>query len=154
MKIPYIVLALGTGILVSCHQQGQQQQNSVVTDSLPAETEKKVNCYEKVLGRDTIQLTLSYQDSVASGKLVYNFFEKDKNTGEFRGIVHHGIIRGKYTFFSEGVESSRRVIFKVTKEQAFEAVPESIDQQGFPVFPIDDSQLKFDSIPLEEGACK
>lgn len=153
MKTPYIVLTLGAGILVSCHQQGQQQ-NSVVTDSLPVETEKKVNCYEKAVGRDTIQLTLSYQDSVATGRLVYNFFEKDKNAGEFRGIRHHEIIRGKYIFFSEGVESTRPVIFKVTKEQAFEAIPESFDQQGIPVFPTENSQLKFDSIPLEAGACK
>lgn len=153
MKTPYIVLALGAGILVSCHQQAQQQ-NAVVTDSLPVETEKKVNCYEKVAGRDTIQLTLSYQDSVATGRLVYNFFEKDKNTGEFRGIRQHDIIRGKYIFFSEGVESSRPVVFKVTKEQAFEAIPESFDQQGIPVFPAENNQLKFDSIPLESGACK
>lgn len=153
MKIPYIVLALGTGILASCHQQGQQQ-TTAVKDSLPVETEKKINCYEKTLGRDTIQLTLTYQDSVATGKLVYNFFEKDKNTGDFKGILHQGIVRGKYTFYSEGVESSRPVIFKVTKEQAFEAVPESFDQQGIPVFPVDDSQLKFDSVPLESGACK
>lgn len=153
MKTPYIVLTLGAGILLSCHQQGQQQ-NSVVTDSLPVETEKKVNCYEKAVGRDTIQLTLSYQDSVATGRLVYNFFEKDKNAGEFRGIRHHEIVRGKYIFFSEGVESSRPVIFKVTKEQAFEAIPESFDQQGIPVFPAENSQLKFDSIPLEAGACK
>ncbi|MBO9732762.1 MAG: hypothetical protein J7623_29235 [Chitinophaga sp.] len=153
MKTPYIVLALGTGILASCHQQGQQQ-TTAVTDSLPAETEKKVNCYEKTLGKDTVLLTLTYQDSVATGKLVYNFFEKDKNTGDFNGIVHQGIIRGKYTFYSEGVESSRPVIFKVTKEQAFEAVPESFDKQGIPVFPADDNQLKFDSVPLEAGACK
>jgi hypothetical protein len=153
MKTPYIVLALGAGILVSCHQQGQQQ-NNVVTDSLPVETEKKVNCYEKVVGRDTIQLTLSYLDSVATGRLVYNFFEKDKNSGEFRGIRQRDIIRGKYIFFSEGVESTRPAIFKVTKEQAFEAIPESFDQQGIPVFPAENSQLKFDSIPLESGACK
>jgi len=153
MKTPYIVLALGTGILLSCHQQGQQQ-SSVVTDSLPAETEKKVNCYEKAVGRDTIQLTLSYQDSIATGTLIYNFFEKDRNRGEFKGILHNGIIRGKYIFFSEGVESSRPAIFKVTKEQAFEALPDSIDSQGLPVFNLDNSQLKFDSIPLEAGACK
>lgn len=153
MKIPYIVLALGTGILVSCHQQGQQQ-TTVKADSIPAETEKAVNCYEKVVGRDTIQLTLHYVDSVATGTLAYNFFEKDKNTGTFQGIVHSGIIRGKYVFFSEGVESSRPAIFKVTKEQAFEALPESIDHQGLPVFSTDNSQLKFDSIPLEAGACK
>jgi hypothetical protein len=154
MKTPYIVLALGAGILVSCQQQGQQQ-GSAVTDSLPPiEREKKINCYEKAIGKDTIQLTLMYQDSIATGKLVYNFFEKDKNTGEFKGIVDQGIIRGKYIFFSEGVESSRPVIFKVTKEQAFEAIPDSFDNQGLPVFPTENSQLKFDSIPLESGACK
>lgn len=156
MKTPYILLALGAGIFASCQQQGQQQQTNVVKDSLPpvVEKEKSNHCFEKVLGRDTIQLRLTMHDSVATGTLVYNYFEKDKNTGEFNGLISNGIVRGKYVFFSEGVESSRQVIFKISDHEAYEALPDSIDHQGLPVFNTRNEALKFDNIPLVEGACK
>lgn len=156
MKTPYILLALGAGLFASCNQQGGQQQTNTVQDSLPpvVEKEKSNHCFEKVLGRDTIQLRITMHDSVATGTLVYNFFEKDKNTGQFNGIVSNGIIRGKYVFYSEGVESSRPVIFKISDHEAYEALADSVDRQGVPIFNSDNAALKFDNIPLVEGACK
>lgn len=154
MKTPYIFLALGAGIIASCQQQGQQQ-NSTVADSIQTVVPvKETNCYTKIVGRDTIQLTLTYQDSVATGTLLYNFFEKDKNRGEIKGLLNKGIIRGKYVFYSEGVESSRPIIFKIDGQQAYEALPDSIDNQGLPVFDTDNTRLRFDSIPMVAGACK
>ncbi|WP_143059159.1 hypothetical protein [Chitinophaga arvensicola] len=153
MKTSYLLLALGAAIFTSCHQQGQQQ-TAVVTDSLPVEREKTSHCYEKVMGRDTIQLRLTMHDSVATGTLVYNFFEKDKNKGTFNGIISKGIVRGKYVFYSEGIESARPVIFKISDHEAFEALPDSIDHQGLPVFSTQNEALKFDTMPLVEGACQ
>lgn len=153
MKTSYIFLALGATILASCHQQGQQQ-TAAVTDSLPVEKEKTNHCYEKVLGRDTIQLRLTMHDSVATGTLVYNFFEKDKNTGTFNGLISKGIIRGKYVFYSEGVENARPAIFKISDHEAFEALPDSLDHEGLPIFNTRNEALKFDNAPLVEGACQ
>lgn len=157
MKTPIILLALAADILVSCQQQASKQAataTDTLTTAAPAEEKNTTHCYIKVVGRDTIQLSISFSDSIATGALLYNFFEKDKNTGKFNGVLHNGIIRGKYTFFSEGVESSRPAIFKISGQQAYEALPESMDRLGQPVFNLDNDKLKFDSIPLVAGQCK
>jgi hypothetical protein len=154
MKTPYIFLALGAGIMASCQQQGQQESSTVADSTQTIVPAPTTNCYTKVVGRDTVQLTLSYQDSVATGTLLYNFFEKDKNRGEIKGLINKGIIRGKYVFYSEGMESTRPVIFKIDGQHAYEALPDSIDSQGLPVFDTDNARLKFDSIPMIAGKCE
>ncbi|PSL46263.1 hypothetical protein CLV51_103239 [Chitinophaga niastensis] len=152
MKTTKILFLLGTVAAFSCHQG--QQTATTNTDPVKAVPLKGNTCYMKILGKDTMLLQLSFLDSVATATLVYNYFEKDKNTGEMKGILHNGIIRGKYTFFSEGISSTRPVIFKLSDNKAYEALPDNMDSQGIPVFNNNNNLLKFDSIPLVESPCK
>ena len=56
-----------------------------------------------------MQLTL--KDTLASGSLVYNFYEKDKNKGTFKGTLKKDTLLANYTFSSEGIFSVRQVVF-------------------------------------------
>ncbi|MFY0255057.1 hypothetical protein ACDQ55_14000 [Chitinophaga sp. 30R24] len=147
MKTTYILLTLVAGAFTACHPGAQQ--STVSTDTvITSPIHIRNACYTKIIGRDTIQLTLNVEDSVATGNLSYNFFEKDKNTGKISGLLHNDILRAQYNYYSEGVESSRPVIFKLTDKTAFEAMPEKIDDQGIPVFSANNQELKFDTIPF------
>lgn len=111
-------------------------------------------CYQKVTGKDTFYLQLIVEDEKVNGVLDYNFFEKDKNTGLIDGSINDNILRATYHFQSEGQNSDRPVVFKVMGEQAYEALADSFDAQGVPVFNSDNSLLKFEPQPYKKVDCK
>ena len=70
-------------------------------------------CYQMTLKRDTVNLQLNVNDTIVTGDLQYDFFEKDRNEGTLKGVLRNDIITGDYTFQSEGTTSVREVIFKI-----------------------------------------
>ncbi|WP_212003350.1 hypothetical protein [Chitinophaga sp. HK235] len=152
MKTLQILSFLAVGALVSCSQSGNQANKN--TDSL--KTAGVITgdlCYQKAIGRDTIQLQLHIQDTVISGQLTYNHFEKDKNTGTIAGKIHNNFIYAQYTFISEGAISTRPVVFHLMDDKAYEAVADSINPEGVPVFTDDTAVLKFEVEPLLKISC-
>lgn len=111
-------------------------------------------CYQKVTGKDTFYLQLIVEDEKVNGVLDYNFFEKDKNTGLIDGTIKDNILRATYHFQSEGQNSDRPVVFKVMGDQAYEALADSFDANGVPVFNSDNGQLKFGPQPYKKVDCK
>lgn len=153
MKTLHLLLTLAVGAAMSCNQTSSQTNKN--TDTLKtAATNTPVNaCYLQVTGKDSVLLRVNYQDSTVSGQLTYNYYEKDKNTGNITGTIHDGIIRANYQFMSEGTQSTRPVVFKITGDQAFEALSDSFSQEGLPVFAADNASLKFNNTPLEKTNC-
>ncbi|NSL87589.1 hypothetical protein ECE50_012140 [Chitinophaga sp. Mgbs1] len=151
MKPLYFLLPLAV-VAASCQQNGQQANKN--TDSLKTSPVNMNTCFAKISGKDSVILHINIQDGNAGGELTYNYFEKDKNTGTLKGQVADGILRADYQFMSEGMQSSRPVVFKISGEQAWEAVADSINPEGIPVFAADNNALHFDSIPLKEISCK
>lgn len=111
-------------------------------------------CYAKSVGRDTFLLRLITSGNTAEGELSYNFFEKDRSKGTIKGNLKDSIIRALYSFQSEGTESKTPVVFKLSGGQVLEAIADSMNPQGEPVFPENNEQLKFDSIPYRKSDCK
>ncbi len=70
-------------------------------------------CFAYTENRDTISMKLILKDSLASGTLIYNLYEKDKNKGTFKGMLRKDTLLADYTFLSEGMRSVRQVAFLV-----------------------------------------
>lgn len=91
-------------------------------------------CYANISGRDTVRLKVETFPNVVTGTLVYNFFEKDKNTGEIEGRLTGDTLLADYTFTSEGIRSTRQVIFLIRDSVAIEGYGDVEEKDGKMVF--------------------
>lgn len=135
----------------------KQQEKSIVPPK-PVAVEAPVSheCYQGVLGKDTIRMDLERRgNEVTSGKLHYQYFEKDNNEGELVGLIKGDTLLATYTFMSEGAATVREVAFlKKGKNyiEGYGAVND--DNQGNVSFK-DTKTLRFDSkVVLVKTYCK
>ena len=70
-------------------------------------------CFRMIIGKDTADLNLILRDSIVTGSLTYNRFEKDDSRGELQGVIRENTLRAWYRFQSEGTISVNEVIFKI-----------------------------------------
>lgn len=99
-------------------------------------------CYEMTIKRDTAFLSLKVEDTLVSGKLRYDWHEKDGNVGTIKGVLRDSLIIADYTFGSEGLISNREVIFKIEDETLLQGFGELVERNGGYMFQ-DRSQLQF-----------
>jgi hypothetical protein len=78
-------------------------------------------------GKNLITFVIEENGNKIKGFLTYELAEKDKNSGKFSGKFENGILIGKYTFKSEGKESTREVAFKVDGDKLIEGYGELND---------------------------
>ena len=76
-----------------------------------------IGCYIATLSQDVYTLNiLSVEGENVSGTLSFKNFQKDSSSGTFVGTYKDDILRGIYSFDSEGMHSDLEVIFKKTEE--------------------------------------
>ncbi|WP_346320510.1 hypothetical protein [Chitinophaga sp. YIM B06452] len=161
MRFIASIFFAATAFLAACNSGGTPGTSDTSDTSAQQQADKTrqmaqagAACYQKVVGKDTFYLQLIVEDEKVNGVLDYNFFEKDKNTGLIDGSINDNILRATYHFQSEGQKSDRPVVFKVMGEQAYEALADSFDANGVPVFNSDNSLLKFEPQPYKKVDCK
>lgn len=108
-----LLLALFTFFaLSSCKKE---ENEPLVTPTVQEEmvaNEFQIICYQGIIKSDTINLSLEIAENQdVKGDLSYLFFEKDKNNGVVVGKMVGDTLKGNYTFMSEGLESSREIVF-------------------------------------------
>ncbi len=139
--------------LISCEKKPIVVDTSAVTKD-PDETVIE-NCYIGILKKDTVSMKLDLKGSKVSGDLIYNHFEKDKNTGKLEGVMKGDTLIANYIFMSEGISSIRQVVFLRngnTLTEGYGAVANTND--GKVVFK-DLSNVKFDTkTVLSKVDCK
>ncbi|GEP97347.1 hypothetical protein [Chitinophaga cymbidii] len=139
---------------------GSGAQQEAANDSLPADNtvvdEPAANtaCYLKAVGKDTFRLKLVVNEEQVAGELRYDPHEKDKSSGTITGVLKDNILRASYSYQSEGMNSTRPVVFKVMGEQVYEALADNFDKNGIPVFSEVNDQLKFDPTPYNKKECE
>lgn len=159
MIIPALSIAIA---FAACQSASTQQPATNTADSIGnTDTSTSTSagipllqCYIQVVGKDTSLLSLSIDQKQVSGKLEYIHFEKDRNSGTFNGTIDGNIIRADYEFMSEGTTSTRKVVFKKENNQLFEAIANSIDKDGLPVYAEKTTELKFTKEPFTATDCK
>jgi hypothetical protein len=141
-------------LFTACNQAGTTGNNDS-TSTEEASTENTIaGCYNKISGRDTSKLSLVIDDNKVNGTLEYRIYEKDKNSGVITGTLQDNILRATYEFQSEGLKSTRDVVFKLMGEQVYEAQADSLNTEGLPVFSPDAALLKFEPVPFKKTACE
>ncbi|MEO5645755.1 MAG: hypothetical protein ABIQ40_13655 [Bacteroidia bacterium] len=142
-------LLLSAIFILSCNNS---QPDSETTETATAGTTPV--CYRYINNKDTVILKINSENGSVSGTLMYNFFEKDKNTGTFKGEMKGNLLIAQYTFMSEGMESVRAVAFKKSGENFIEGYGESEEKNGKDVFKNTDSLNFSNSILLIPYACE
>lgn len=114
-------------LLLSCTNDGRPGPGSEtphpevpVTGVVGPQRLPAPGCYELVSGGDTARLQLQLQDTLIQGTLVYDWKERDGNTGTFKGAVRDSLLKAYYTFESEGMTSVREVTFLIKGDQLLE----------------------------------
>ncbi len=134
MRFSPLLLLFCIVTLVACNNSSQQKPSAINTPVAVAEAADLNGCY----GYKTAKVTISLQartigDSV-TGTLIYNYAEKDDNTGTFKGTFSGDTLFADYTFTSEGMETVREVAFIRNGDKLKEGYGDVEDRDGKIVF--------------------
>lgn len=148
MKKRFVSLFLMTSGFCACTNSTDKVAENRLPDKVVHTDSPKQLCFQSIRGKDTVLLEMEISDhKTASGRLMYHFFEKDKNEGRFTGTIEGDTLLAYYTFTSEGQASVRQVIF-LRKDnswvEGYGAASEGKDTARF----TDISAVTFTGVPL------
>lgn len=145
-----LILAI---LLASCNTQVKETETNS-SAKVEQKNTSETNCYLYAGLSDTVSMNLTHLGDSITGYLVYNFKEKDKNTGTINGSMNGNILIAEYTFLSEGIQSCRQVAFKLEGTSFSEGYGESYSQNDKVVFRNIDSLNFQGPMKLTEIACQ
>jgi len=112
-------------LAAGCSQNEKQTDSSNVAANNSAIATKDsysmVGCRQMIIGKDTANIALQESGDSLYGPLEYKRFEKDSNKGIVCLLKRNGRAEGWYNFQSEGMNSVRQVIFKLSGDSLSEA---------------------------------
>ncbi|HEX5024633.1 MAG TPA: hypothetical protein VFV68_05145 [Agriterribacter sp.] len=137
MKLFQIMLFIAICFAVACNNN--PEQSSSLNDDSRSVPENKIMipnmvCYSGSSGKDTVFLKLEKFPNAVTGSLLYNFFEKDKSSGDIDGRLDGDMLIADYTFMSEGKQSTRQVAFLIQNSMATEGYGPVEEKEGKMVF--------------------
>jgi hypothetical protein len=143
-------------VFVSCKKEKETEETPIAPEEIVVEETVSEECYSTIIKKDTISMSLNVKGNlIASGKLSYKFFEKDKNEGTLVGEIKGDTLFAEYTFMSEGVSSIREVAFLKKGNTYVEGYGDVVDDNKGKVTFKDAKQLKFEgNIVLSKVDCK
>ena len=132
MKPFQITLFIAISFTVACNNPEQSSAPNVDSASVPENKIMIPNmvCYSGSSGKDTVFLKIEKFPNVVTGSLSYNFFEKDKNSGDIDGRLSGDTLIADYTFMSEGKWSTRQVAFLIKDNMAIEGYGAVKEKEG------------------------
>ncbi|MEP7258837.1 MAG: hypothetical protein ABI687_10615 [Flavitalea sp.] len=140
ISIGLMIILPVSAFILSCNDRAIVKEDRVI----PVILNEPAACYGLFSNKDTVLLHFGITDNKASGELVYNLWQKDKNSGTFRGEMNGDTLFANYTFMSEGIESSRELAFLKVGDGFSEGYGRIDEKSGQPDFS-DKSAIKFDS---------
>ena len=161
MKLYFNIFFLISFFVTSCKNKPVEQ-----TIEVPAEAPKEVpaipqsgntppptDCYSYMSNNDTIILQINHIDNQAKGLLIYNYDQKDENIGTIQGSMVNDLLVAEYVFRSEGITSSRQVVFKKQGDAMVEGFGDVQEVNGKMKFK-DIQSLKYnDGMVLKKVPC-
>ena len=115
-----------TVMLSSCRQPSNREE--VASSTLSS------GCYEFAQSNSKILMHLEIKNDSVTGKLLYDFYEKDDNLGGLEGSMKGDTLFAQYTFYSEGMESKREVAFLAKDQRLREGYGNSVETDGIRKF--------------------
>jgi len=146
MKKVLIYLTAGI-LLISCGGRGAN------SNAATAHTADGLYCYVSTENRDTVNIRFDLKQGLVNGELSYRLFEKDASTGHIKGYISGDTLIADYLYSSEGMSSTREVIFLFGDNTLTEGYGEMEEKDRRFVFS-DRSDIHFgDGIRLNKEAC-
>ncbi len=159
MKNQIILSLLSVTLFASCNNsQKQNNQTTDITDTKDTiDNTDKINefddCYAYSKDSSNVMMHLIRNGNLVTGELVYDYFEKDKNTGTIKGEMKGDTLFAEYIFMSEGINSVREVAFLQKGDDLIEGYGDVEEQTAKIVFK-NKAALKFESnITLKKTDC-
>ncbi|MER3375632.1 MAG: hypothetical protein RIM83_13420 [Allomuricauda sp.] len=147
-------------IILAVNCKTKEEKNSSEPEISTEMTEEKMEtsspiletgCYIYEANGNKIRFEITAVSETVLGNLDYALKEKDANTGTFAGVLKDSILIGSYTFVSEGMESTREIVFLLKDDQLIEGYGE-LDETGAAFK--DKNALSFSSsMPLSKTNC-
>lgn len=136
--------------LTSCNNSSEETVDEEKADSV-VQTDF---CYTGIISRDTVLLNVNITDTLVTGGLIYNFFEKDDNKGSLSGKMLGDTMIADYKFYSSGMESMRQVAFLKKDSVMIQGFGPMVERDGKMVF-VSTNEINFGrSIVLSKNACE
>ena len=139
MKYSFLILFLAAIIIASCNSAPKKTTETTTVEDTVKTVENIVmiptsSCYSSTTGKDTVTLKVEVFPNLVTGSLSYKFYEKDSNKGDFEGKLRGDTLFADYKFLSEGVQSTREVIFLINDSVAIEGYGNMEEKNGKMVF--------------------
>ena len=109
-------------------------------------------CYLQILQRDSFTASLQQQGNILTGKLSFNNYEKDKNSGTVTGKLNGQILKLWYNFNSEGMKSVMEVYFKKEGNKLIRGTSD-MGTKGDTSFFLNKDAIKYESGALKKIPC-
>jgi hypothetical protein len=156
MKKVILFSVVFVSIFVSCKKGKEIKQSPISSEEKVVEQSASEECFSAILKKDTVFMSLKLKgNQITSGKLNYNYFEKDKNEGTLAGEIKGDTLFAKYTFISEGVTSNRQVVFLKKGNTYVEGYGDIEDDNNGNVIFKNIKQLNFEgNVVLSKIDCK
>ncbi|MFV5685502.1 hypothetical protein ACM55I_08640 [Flavobacterium sp. GB2R13] len=153
------VIVLGVvfmSVFISCKKENKIEETPIAPEEIVVEELVSEECYSAIIKKDTITMTLNIKGGqLTSGKLSYNFYEKDKSFGTLVGKIKGDTLFADYAFMSEGLATVRQVVFLKKGNTYVEGFGDVVDDNKGKVTFKDAKQLKFEgNIVLSKVDCK
>jgi len=158
MKYTFASSLLLIVVVTSCNNATQPvTESTATTDNLKVVKENtpvaNTVCYAAT-GDNTINLKLQINGNDVTGNLLYQLKEKDSNKGDLTGQLKGDTLLADYTFMSEGVQSTRQVIFLLKDNVAAEGYGDMEDKNGKMIFKNTGAVIFGKGIKLQKVACQ
>lgn len=154
MRKSILILVAVAGCFAACQNTSTEQQIDSLATAPDTSTTPGQACYTYIKNRDTVSLTFTTAGHEIAGKLSYNLYEKDKNSGTVSGMIKGDTIIADYTATGEGTTYISQVAFLKKGDQLLEGYGPSEEKNGKRVF-TNKAALKFgEAIVLSAAPCK
>ena len=112
MKNSILPLFIISILFTACQTENKtdEEEAQLIADSNPVNV-SETHCYSYIKNNDTAKLNFISTNGIVTGELMYNLYEKDKNTGLIEGEMKGDTLIAEYNFNAEGRESIRQVVF-------------------------------------------
>ncbi|MCP1995727.1 hypothetical protein [Flavobacterium sp. HSC-61S13] len=137
-------------VVVALSSCKQEVKDTAALSTSPAATELSEGktteshklLYQHIKNNNELVLDVVREGDSVHGTFIYHISEKDKNTGTIKGVFEGDLLIAEYLFMSEGVTSTRQVVFKVEDNALLEGYGDIEEKEGKVVFK-DVNQLKY-----------
>ena len=149
MNLKNTILLSSISFLVACNGEPKISTENVTPSMLTITA-----CYSYTNNKDTVLLKTTTVSDTVRGTLSYNYYQKDKNNGKIEGIMKGELLIAEYSFMSEGIQSVRQVVFKISGDSLTEGYGEIETKDGKTVFKNTGSLDFNQSIILKKVDCE